>query len=166
MSHSPDPRHSVRRVQLPSGRSIEVVYFSGHAPGPAAAPAPGDPAEATAAMPAGAVDSAEPTRTAPAVKPEIPLHVCRACGSGLVYPTHWDTAPAGAWRLDLRCPDCEWTTNEVFAAESVEAFDEALDHATQQLVGDLRELTQANMEVEVERFVAALHADLIWPIDF
>lgn len=163
MSHSPDPRHSVRRVQLPSGRSIEVVYFPGHTPSPAAAPAPGDPA---AAMPSGVVDSAEPTQAAPAVRPGIPLHICRACGSELVYPTHWDTAPAGAWRLDLRCPDCEWTTSEVFAADSVEAFDEVLGHAAQQLVSDLRELTRANMEVEVERFVAALHADLIWPIDF
>jgi len=132
MSPQPDPRHAVRRVQLPSGKTIEVVYFD-EARRPAAAP--------------------------------TDLHVCPCCSSTLVHPTAWEEAPAG-WMLSLRCPECEWETEDVYAQDVVEQLDDQLDRGTQILVRDLKQLQRANMEEEVERFSAALHAGHIWPIDF
>ena len=58
----------VRRVTLPSGRSIEVVYFE-----PLAAEAAG-----AAAMPNQPIDE---------------LHVCPECDRDLVYPVDWRRPP-------------------------------------------------------------------------
>ena len=73
---------------------------------------------------------------------------------------------ASGWTVDLRCPDCEWTGGGVYAQEVVDRFDEALDGGTEQLLDDLNLLARANMEEQVERFVAALWADRILPEDF
>jgi predicted RNA-binding Zn-ribbon protein involved in translation (DUF1610 family) len=101
--------------------------------------------------------------TAPA---ESDLHVCPACTSQLVYPVDWAPARARQWSVALRCPDCEWLGEGVFAQDAVDRFDEVLDSATEQLLDDLSLLARANMEDHVERFVAALHANQILPEDF
>jgi hypothetical protein len=132
-SPQPDPRHAVRRVQLPSGKTIEIVYF----------------------------DEAHPSSVTP-----TDLHVCPTCSSSLVHPVAWEEAPADGWMLRLRCPECEWETEDVFTQDVVEELDEQLDRGTQILVRDLKQLQRANMEEGVERFCAALHAGHIWPIDF
>ena len=49
---------------------------------------------------------------------------------------------------------------------TVDRFDEVLDDGTDALVRDLKRLMRANMEDEVERFSAALHAGAILPEDF
>jgi hypothetical protein len=140
-SHTPDERQSTRRVVLPSGKTIEVVYFTG------------DPVRSFPATPG----TAAPTHD---------LHVCPQCRSELVYPMSWAEAGEKAWELDLRCPNCEWEHTDVYEQTIVEALDEVLDDGTQALVGDLKSLVRANMEAEVDRFIAALRADAIWPIDF
>jgi hypothetical protein len=138
MSPQPaDNSHAVKRVVLPSGKTIEIVYF----------------AEA-----AERVDRVE-TRT-------TDLHVCPDCSSGLVYPLAWDEAGDQAWELLLRCPNCEWQDEGVFPQHVVEHLDEQLDHGTQVLVRDLKQLMHANMEEEVERFIAALNSGHILPMDF
>jgi hypothetical protein len=48
----------------------------------------------------------------------------------------------------------------------VDRFDEHLDRGTEALVRDLRRLTRANMEDEIDAFVRALEADAIQPMDF
>ena len=68
--------------------------------------------------------------------------------------------------MRLRCPNCEWTTVGLYDQETVDRFDEQLDHGTEALVRDLKRLTRANMEEEVERFTCALASDAIWPMDF
>lgn len=139
MSAQPaDNSHAVKRVVLPSGKTIEIVYF----------------AEA-----AERVDRVEGRTT-------TDLHVCPDCSSGLVYPLAWDEAGDQAWELLLRCPNCEWHDDGVFPQHVVEHLDEQLDHGTQVLVRDLKQLMHANMEEEVERFIAALNADHILPMDF
>ncbi len=141
MSPQPaDHSHAVKRVVLPSGKTIEIVYFAD--------------AAATAER-----ATATPSRTSD-------LHVCPSCSSGLVYPLAWEEAGEGAWELLLRCPNCEWTEEDVFPQAVVEQLDEQLDHGTQVLVRDLKQLMHANMEEEVERFIAALRADNILPMDF
>ena len=84
------------------------------------------------------------------------LHVCRGCGSDLVYPLEWDEAGTTHWEVTLRCPNCEWTGTGIFDQDAVERFDEELDGGTEALVRDLKRLMRANMEDEVERFSTAL----------
>ncbi len=132
----------VRRVTLPSGRSIEVVYFEPLA------------ADATAGDPA-----ATPARVED-------LHVCPECDRDLVYPMDWEEASATHWEVELRCPNCEWSEVGKYDQATVDRFDEQLDNGTEALVKDLRRLVQANMEAEAERFAAALNANAILPEDF
>ena len=94
------------------------------------------------------------------------LHVCPTCASHLVYPTDWAPAEPKSWSVQLRCPDCEWNGGGVYAQELVDRFDEELDRGTEELLGDLTLLTRANMEEQVDRFVAALNAGWIVPEDF
>jgi hypothetical protein len=139
MSHQ-DNSNYVRRVVLPSGRAIEVVYFENQ---PAHAP-----------QPAAYVDQ------------RLELHICPECERKLVYQVEWEEASPTHWEVQLRCPNCEWTTIGNYDQETVDRFDEQLDHGTEALVRDLKRLTRANMEEEVERFTCALASDAIWPMDF
>ena len=132
----------VRRVTLPSGRSIEVVYFE-----------PLAVEEAT-------------TAAQPAEKPIADLSVCPDCDRDLVYPVDWEEASATHWEVELRCPNCEWNEIGTYDQATVDRFDEHLDLGTDALVKDLRRLVQANMEAEADRFAAALDANAILPEDF
>lgn len=97
---------------------------------------------------------------------ETGLHVCPDCASTLVAPVAWEQAGPGHWAITLQCPNCEWWDADVFDETTVEHFDEQLDLGTEALVHDLMRLVRANMEDDVERFVAALQADAILPEDF
>jgi hypothetical protein len=92
--------------------------------------------------------------------------VCVQCESTLVYPTEWEEAGPVHWEVALRCPNCEWASVGIFHQELVERFDEELDRGTEALVCDLKRLMHANMEEEIDRFVRALDADHIHPMDF
>jgi hypothetical protein len=94
------------------------------------------------------------------------LHVCPTCGSELVHPTEWAPAGTALWRVDLRCPECEWHGTGVHDQKTMDRFDEVLDDGTEALLDDLTQLSRAIMEEEVERFVSALQRDLIQPEDF
>ncbi|MGB2711547.1 MAG: hypothetical protein WBC33_08515 [Conexibacter sp.] len=100
--------------------------------------------------------------------PERPreLHICPCCACELVLPVAWQEAGRAHWDVTLHCPNCDWVGNGVFDEALVERFDEALDRGTEALVRDLQRLMRANMEDEIDRFVAALEADAIWPMDF
>jgi hypothetical protein len=138
-----DPRHYVRRVVLPSGKTIEVVYFED---------------QQASAAPAAAVPGRDES--------VADLHLCGSCASTLVYPTEWEEAGTTHWEVALRCPNCEWTGTGIFEQELVERFDEELDRGTEALVRDLKRLSHANMEDEIERFTAALEEGHIVPEDF
>ena len=142
MSEHPNNEHHVRRVVLPSGKTIEVVYFDDQVA----------PVNARRELERRAED--------------IDLHVCADCDSPLVYPTEWEEAGETHWEVTLRCPNCEWYDAGVFEQEVVERFDEELDRGTEALVRDLKRLMQANMEDEIARFVHALDLDQILPEDF
>jgi hypothetical protein len=128
--------HKVKRVALPSGKTIEVVYFQ-------------DPVE-------------DPAHEAS----QLELHVCCECDSQLVYPVHWSEVDRESWEVMLRCPNCEWSQTGVFDQDTVERFDEELDRGTDSLVDDLKRLIHANMEEEIDRFTQALVQDHILPEDF
>jgi hypothetical protein len=134
----PDNTPYVRRVVLPSGKTIEVVYFG------------------------------DTTTTAPrpTAEPANDLHLCGTCESELVYPVDWEEASDTHWEVTLRCPNCEWSGTGVFEQDIVERFDEELDRGTEALVRDLKRLAHANMEDEIERFTTALDEGHIVPEDF
>ena len=94
------------------------------------------------------------------------LHVCPDCGSELVLPIDWLPASKSHWRVDLRCPDCEWIGGGTYSQAVVDRFDEVLDLGTEALLNDLTLLSRANMEEEVDRFVIALQGGHIVPADF
>ena len=78
----------------------------------------------------------------------------------------WEEASPTHWEVRLRCPNCEWTTVGTTTRRPSTASTSELDHGTEALVRDLKRLTRANMEEEVERFTCALASDAIWPMDF
>jgi hypothetical protein len=125
-----DHHHTVRRIVLPSGRSIEVIRFNG----------------------------AEPTTR--------DLCVCPACQGDLVQPLEWSECEEGRWELSLECPNCWWTESGVYEREQVERLEDKLDEGLADMIADLKRLSQANMAADVDRFTAALEADLILPEDF
>jgi hypothetical protein len=137
--------HEVKRVVLPSGKTIEVVYFK---------------------------EADELVRTAqgaeaPAVaEPDQELHVCLDCDSKLVYPVEWEEAGPENWRVLLQCPNCSIMREGVFSQQTVEIFDEELDRGADALARDYRRLMRANMVEEIDRFAAALEAGAILPEDF
>ena len=94
------------------------------------------------------------------------LHICPSCSSSLVCPTDWAPAAGRRWVVDLRCPECEWTGGGIYSQKVVDRFDEVLDDGTEAILDDLNVLARANMEENVERFVAAVWADRILPEDF
>jgi hypothetical protein len=139
--------HYTKRVVLPSGKTIEVVYFKdADAPRPEAA-APQAPEHAPA-------------------EPQQDLHVCVECASELVYPVQWEEAGPSNWSVLLHCPNCDIYREGVFTQENVEAFDEELDRGGDALARDYKRLMRSNMADEIERFVGALEADAILPEDF
>ena len=124
-------QHSVRKIVLPSGRSIEVVRFH---------------------------DDEAPVTDG--------LHVCLECRSELVQPVGWGQVSVEHWELELYCPNCGHTRDGVFSQGDIAKLEERLDEGVEAIIDDLRRLTQANMADQMERFVAALDADLILPEDF
>jgi hypothetical protein len=134
--------HFVKRVVLPSGKTIEVVYFR-------------------------QADGAEAPDTGHAPpEPHQDLHVCLDCESDLVYPVEWQEAGPENWSVLLECPNCHGNREGVFTQDTVELFDEELDRGADALARDYKRLMRANMSDEIDRFAAALEAGAILPEDF
>jgi hypothetical protein len=139
-----DNTHFTKRVTLPSGKTIEVVYFADD----------------------GRVADVVDTRPAPPVEPHQDLHVCLDCDSELVYPIEWEEAGPENWSVVLHCPNCDISREGVFSQDNVELFDEELDRGADTLARDYKRLMRANMADEIDRFVGALTAGAILPEDF
>jgi hypothetical protein len=139
----------VKKIILPSGKAVEIVYFD--------ALGGGDEAAATLA------EGLRPDThrvAAPA------LEMCPCCQSALVYPIDWREAESDRWELELRCPACEWRDRSTFDQEAVERFDDVLNAATDSLIDTLERVSRDNMRAEIDRFVEALEHDHILPFDF
>jgi uroporphyrinogen decarboxylase len=66
-----------KKIALPGGRVIDIVYFS---------------------------DATEPD-AAERLSESTDLHVCRECEGTLVYPVSWEERPGDRWSIERRCPD-------------------------------------------------------------
>jgi hypothetical protein len=144
MDSNGDNTHFTKRVTLPSGKTIEVVYFA-------------DESELA--------DGAQSPAHPPAEQQQD-LHMCVECDSELVYPVQWEEAGAENWSVLLHCPNCDVFREGVFTQDNVELFDEELDRGADVLARDYKRLMRANMADEIDRFVGALDADAILPEDF
>ncbi len=91
----------MKKVVLPSGKTIEVVYF----------------AESVEAAKSSMPPKAEPDQ----------IFTCLDCGSELVQPIEWQEAGPANWTVLLHCPNCDIYREGVFSQACVEAFDEVLD---------------------------------------
>ena len=135
--------HQLKRIVLPSGKTIEVVYFD------------------QVDRPEGAAhETQQPQRD------KRDLHLCPDCESDLVYPTTWEEADERHWSVSLRCPNCEHFEQGVFSQDECDRFDDHLESGTDALTRDFKRLMAANMAEEIDRFVEALDADAIQPMDF
>jgi hypothetical protein len=146
MDSNGDNTHFTKRVTLPSGKTIEVVYFADETnllEGP---------------------DVEQPAQ--PVAEPHQDLHLCVDCESDLVYPVQWEEAGPENWAVLLHCPNCDVFREGVFTQENVELFDEELDRGADVLARDYKRLMRANMADEIDRFVGALEAGAILPEDF
>lgn len=134
-----------KRINLPGGQAVDIVYFS-----------------KAAAAEAGATRRHADTRTA-----ETPaLHICPDCESDLVYPVSWEERDNDGWLVERRCPECEWRHVGEYDQDDVEVFDDVLNDGTEALLMALRDTSRQNMEEDVERLIEALQDDLIHPMDF
>lgn len=97
---------------------------------------------------------------------EDDLHICRRCRSRLVQPVEWAPVDMRRWRVELRCPECEWESAGVYPQHVLDRFDAILDQGAASLVDDLTRLQRANMEAEISRFVGAVERGGILPEDF
>jgi hypothetical protein len=139
-----DNNHFTKRVTLPSGKTIEVVYFADESR---------------------IADGADSAGHAPAERHQD-LHVCVECDSDLVHPVQWEEAGPENWSVLLHCPNCDVFREGVFTQDNVELFDEELDRGADVLARDYKRLMRANMADEIDRFVGALEANAILPEDF
>jgi hypothetical protein len=133
----------IKRIVLPSGKIVELVYFQF---GDAAVPV-------------------EPVAVPAPVEPRA-LESCPHCSGRLVCPVDWREVDDLRWELELRCPECEWRTREVFDQDDVDRYDDALCAATDDLVDGIERLRREIMEEEIDKFVRALDDDFILPMDF
>ncbi len=129
----------VKRIILPSGKAVEIVYLQS---------APGAPA------------SSEENLVAAA------LELCPECDGELVHPTAWHELSPGRWEIERRCPECEWESTGVHGEADVQRYDALLNEGTDSLIEHVEQLAHDNMAAEIERFVAALRDDHITPFDF
>jgi len=139
--------HYVKRVLLPSGKTIEVVYFRETVPVP----------EAPEAL---------HTTDDPPAEAHQDLHMCGECSSDLVYPVQWEESGTENWSVLLHCPNCDVYREGIFTQDTVEVFDEELDRGADALARDYKRLMRSNMAEEIDRFVGALTAGAILPEDF
>jgi hypothetical protein len=140
--------HFVKRVVLPSGKTIEVVYFKE----PDHPPPAGEKAASGAEL--------------PPAEPHQDLHICVECSSEFVYPLQWEESGEENWSVLLHCPNCDIYREGIFTQKTVESFDEQLDRGADALARDYKRLVEANMAEEIDRFVGALDVNALLPEDF
>ena len=139
-----DNGHFTKRVTLPSGKTIEVVYFAdeGFLPEPEA-----------------------PTASAGRRRTRTCTCASSATPSSSIPSSGRRPGPEN-WSVLLHCPNCDVLREGVFTQENVELFDEELDRGADALARDYKRLMRANMADEIDRFVGALDAGAILPEDF
>jgi hypothetical protein len=107
-------------------------------------------------------------RMRPTPNPTTELDLCADCGRRFVVPAAiLEVVPDNRhYVVELQCNNCAWTAVGTFDEDTMESMDRALDRSQAELARAERELYRENMLAEIDRFAAALAADLILPEDF
>ena len=95
--------------------------------------------------------------------------LCPVCGSHLVEPVTWTQSDTDSWRLELRCPECEASRTVVLGAAAVHAYNVLLYDAADGVAAEMERVRAswaADVTAEDERFLEAIRADRILPVDF
>jgi hypothetical protein len=137
----------VKRIVLPSGKTVEIVYYQ--------ASSGGEPV----------ISDVHEIEEGAALQVRR-IELCSDCGGDRVHPTEWNEVEEMRWQLALRCPDCEWRHTDTYEAHEVERFDDVLNDATDRIIEELDRVTRENMNEAADRFRAALDSDGITPFDF
>lgn len=98
--------------------------------------------------------------------PPPAMGICPECGSDTVYPENWEENSRDDWLVTLCCPNCDHMREGIYDQASVEEFDVWLDDCQDELVAAYRTILRENMSAYVDKWVDALNADAIWPMDF
>jgi len=133
----------VKRITLPSGKVVELVYLQN-----------------------GWHQTATVAADAPARTRVRRIELCPQCGGDRVHPLDWREVDDMRWELDLRCPDCRWEGGNAYEHHEVERYDDVLLAEAGDMIEELDRIPRQNMAEHLERFSAALHADAITPFDF
>jgi hypothetical protein len=91
---------------------------------------------------------------------------CPRCRSELLQPVSWHELADERWQLTLECPDCWWSGETVYGSDQVTELEQRFEDGLSTLLREFKQLTNARAAEDLERFIAALHADLILPEDF
>jgi hypothetical protein len=147
-------QYHVKRIVLPSGKTVEIVYFQADG---------GEPIITEARE----VDAGAAGEELDELELDVrQIELCGGCGGDRVHPVEWSEVEELRWQLSLRCPDCEWSHSDVYEQPEVERYDDVLNDATDRMIEELDRVTRENMAEAVERFVRALETDGITPFDF
>ena len=95
------------------------------------------------------------------------LQRCPACRGRFVAPGQvYSVMSEDQILLDLECAACGWSNTEIHGDAELQLLEEGLDAAFADLLHTLRAVADANAVEDLERFTAALAADVILPEDF
>lgn len=147
-----------KKITLPGGREIEVVYLG--------ALPDGVSADDWIELPdASAEDALEAAFT---VFDQLgrEMWTCEECGGDMVRPLAMEERDDGRWYVERTCPECDWHHEGSFSREDVDDYNDALEEGTEELLTALRHMARLNMEEDVERMIDAIGADRIEPMDF
>lgn len=94
-----------------------------------------------------------------------PLSVCKRCSRSNVIPVMWKSILEGT-RLDLYCPDCQYTRSVIANKEHSDAFDDYLNDSTYNLVQALKQFARQRLEEDFEDIIYAIQHNHLQPEDF
>jgi hypothetical protein len=101
------------------------------------------------------------------------LRVCPDCDCRLCFESAAEPMTPDLWMVVVQCPNCWSAFRRTVSDTQLELFEHALDDDTRVIESAVENLVIENavaeaeeLEAEVSRFAAALHADIILPMDF
>lgn len=91
---------------------------------------------------------------------------CPVCGSELVYPLERCQVGSDRWQLLMLCPDCFAWMNVSVDRQGAEEILLRQRLGREAITKELARLERRHMEEESEKFITALNAGAIQPLDF
>jgi hypothetical protein len=101
------------------------------------------------------------------------LRICPECDCRLCFEAGADYLTPSKWLVVIQCPNCWHSWSRIVGSAELELLEYTLDEDIRIIADELRHLEYANAlaeayqwEAEIARFVAALEAGAILPMDF